>query len=488
MPVPHLGLRAEFHYLAPMLPPLPDFTAAHVLVLGDAMLDRTIDGRTERISPEAPVPVVALEDERYGPGGAGNVAAGIVALGARCTLIGARGDDPEGTRLERALEDAGVTSRLERIEGWPTTTKLRIVSRGQQLLRVDREAPLPGAAAHTLLDAALAALPGVGALLISDYDKGAIADPGPIIAAARRRGIAVIVDPKYKPLAAWRGAAVVKPNRAEFEAMGGDASSEAALTASARELLRGTEIDALMVTRGGEGLSLVAEETVLHLPAFDAEVFDVTGAGDSVAAVVAAALACGAGLQDAARIANAAGAAAVAQHGTTAVRPIDIERRLRRRRADGTVLDREHLIRAVQDARRRGERIVFTNGCFDILHAGHASYLEEAAALGDRLIVAVNDDASVGRLKGPGRPLNRLADRMHVLAALAPVDWVVDFAEDTPLALLEALRPDVLVKGGDYRLDEVVGADLVRSWGGEVVVVSHLPGASSSALIGRLDP
>ncbi len=467
---------------------LPDFSGLHVVVIGDVMLDRTVSGSTERVSPEAPVPVVAFEGERNTPGGAANVALGVAALGARCTLLGLVGEDAEADTLERLCAEAGVQVDFIRVPGVPTTLKMRMQSRGQQLLRIDREAAMPAAAAKQLADRLEARLAHADALLVSDYDKGAIATPATVLAAARQHDIPVVVDPKHKPLASWRGATVVKPNRAEFERLtmagGGPTVGLAARVAAAR---RQTGIDNLLVTLGGAGAVLAAADgAVTTLAAHDVDVFDVTGAGDSVAAVLATALAAGVELATAAALANLAGAEAVGHVGTVAVGRARLAARLRAARtAPGRIVDIDALAERVSAARARGERLVFTNGCFDLLHAGHVGYLQQAATLGDRLIVAINDDASVARLKGPGRPLNVAADRASVLAGLAAVDWVVTFAEDTPLALLERLRPDVLVKGGDYALEDVVGADLVRGWGGQVHVLRHIDSPSTSELISR---
>ncbi|HSG88982.1 MAG TPA: bifunctional D-glycero-beta-D-manno-heptose-7-phosphate kinase/D-glycero-beta-D-manno-heptose 1-phosphate adenylyltransferase HldE [Pseudomonadales bacterium] len=471
---------------------LPRFDDARVLVCGDVMLDRYLSGPVTRISPEAPVPIVRVEDEDFRPGGAANVALGVAALGARCTLAGLVGDDEAADALEARLVAAGVDCALVRVPGWRTITKLRVLSRRQQLLRLDFEVALPAEAAAdaaAALHAAVARAAATHAVVVfSDYDKGALAEPQALVAAAAAAGARVLVDPKAGPYERWRGADLLKPNLAEFEAVSGRASGEADLLARAEALRLRCGVGALLVTRGEAGMTLVrADAEPLHLPARAVEVFDVTGAGDTVMAALAAMVAAGDALDGAARIANVAAGVAVSHTGTVSVSAPELRGALQDERApDRGLLDQDQLAAAVARARRRGERIVFTNGCFDIVHAGHVAYLEQARALGDRMIVAINGDASVRRLKGPGRPVNRAEHRARVLAGLAAVDWVTVFDEDTPETLLDRLAPDVLVKGGDYRVEEVVGADLVRAQGGEVRVLDFHDALSTSAIVERL--
>ena len=467
---------------------VPRFDGHTVLVAGDVMLDRYWHGESLRISPEAPVPVVKVDAREDRPGGAANVALNVVALGAGCVLVGAIGDDEAGAQLRATLEAAGVQLDLVVVPGWSTITKLRVVSRNQQLLRLDFEAPLPPAFAQEVLARVQRWMGSVDALVLEDYDKGTLAQPAAIIDAAHAQRLRVIVDPKFKPLGEYRGADLVKPNRVEFERQVGGFADEAEFERKARDLLGEHAFGALVVTRGEAGMSIVQRDRAsVHLPARRVAVFDATGAGDTVAATLATALAAGLDVAHAAALANVAAGLAVTRAGTVAVSAPELasavsadERGLR------GVLGAAQLEVAMRAARAAGERIVFTNGCFDILHAGHVGYLDEARRLGDRLVVAVNGDASVRRLKGEGRPVNPLRERMAVLAALSAVDWVVDFDDDTPEALIARLRPDVLVKGGDYRLDEVVGAELVRAWGGEVRVLSHLENFSTTSIIERL--
>jgi D-beta-D-heptose 7-phosphate kinase/D-beta-D-heptose 1-phosphate adenosyltransferase len=471
---------------------LPRFDAARVLVCGDVMLDRYWSGEVERISPEAPVPVVHVGDEEFRPGGAANVALNVAALGAACTLVGLVGDDAAADALEARLAAAGVDCDLVRVPGWQTITKLRVTSRRQQLIRLDFEVPLAADAAATaraaLAEAVARHAPTHGAVVFSDYAKGALADPGALVRAARAGGAKVLVDPKQPPYDVWAGADLVKPNLAEFRAVAGTPADEADLLARAERLRADAGIGALLITRGEAGMTLVgADAEPVHVPARAVDVFDVTGAGDTVAATLAAVVAAGDGLERAVRLANIAASIAVSHAGTVAVSAPELRAALREEIApDRGVLERDPLAAAVASARRRGERIVFTNGCFDIVHAGHVGYLEQARALGDRLVVAINDDASVTRLKGPGRPVNRAEHRARVLAGLAAVDWVTVFDEDTPIPLLELLAPDVLVKGGDYAVSEVVGGEIVAARGGEVRVLDFHDALSTTAIVERI--
>lgn len=464
---------------------LPSLSGVRVLVVGDVMLDRYWSGSAGRVSAEAPVPVVAIEHTEERPGGAANVALNVASLGARCTLVGVVGDDDAGRSLTTRLEAAGVTCDLVVASGWSTIIKLRVLSRKQQLLRADFESPVPEAAAREAARRADKHAHTVQAMVLQDYDKGTLLEPRTLIAGAP---VPAIVDPKNKPFAAYEGADLVKPNAAELAAAGGVWADESDLVATARRLCLEARLGGAVVTRGAQGMTVVAPEGGhQHLPAMPVDVFDVTGAGDTAAAALGITRALGLPVMDCARIANAAAGLAVAKSGTAVVSGPELARALAAELHPGRgVMSAARLEDAVRLARAAGERVVFTNGCFDILHAGHVAYLEEASRLGDRLVVAVNGDESVRRLKGPGRPVNPLEQRMRVLAGLAVVDWVTTFAEDTPERLLAALAPDMLVKGGDYALDEVVGADIVRAAGGEVRVLSRVDDCSTSAIIERL--
>ncbi len=468
---------------------MPRFNRARVLVLGDIMLDRYWEGPAARISPEAPVPVVRVERITDRPGGAGNVALNIAALGSGARLGGCSGDDEMADSLEAMLAGAGVDCVLTRLPGQSTTTKLRVISRQQQLIRLDFEdTPVTGAGA--ILSARLPALlEGCDALVLSDYAKGALAEPAALIAHARARAIPVLVDPKGGDFSRYRGATLLTPNLQELEAVVGPCPTEAELVSRGHQLMADLGFDALLVTRGEHGMTLLRPgREELHLPARAREVFDVTGAGDTVIAVLAAAVAAGAELPQAAALANIAAGIVVGKLGTASVSAPELRRAMQRDQGSGRgALSLEQLQVAVADARSQGERVVFTNGCFDIIHAGHVAYLEQARKLGERLVVAVNSDDSVRRLKGRGRPINPADRRMAVLAGLEAVDWVVCFTEDTPRELLQALRPEILVKGGDYAGKEsVVGWEIVEGYGGEVRVLDFVDDVSTSAIVDRI--
>lgn len=466
-------------------------TGARVLVMGDVMLDRFIDGTVERVSPEGPVPVLRVARERTALGGAGNVLRNLGALGAAGVLLAAVGDDPAGREVEGlAAEQGAAGSRILSVPGRATTVKQRYLAAGRQLLRADRETTdaLPEDAARALLEAARAALSRVGAVVISDYGKGTLpADSlAAVIEAARAAGLPVVVDPKGGDYARYRGASLVTPNRAELEAASGlGAVGDRAVEAACRALIERCGLDGVLATRSEEGMTLVERDgAVRHLRAEAREVFDVTGAGDTVAALLGAALAAGMAPPDAARLANAAAGVVVGRLGTAVVRRDELRRALIAPGAKVVSLDT--LLDVVAAWRQAGLVVGFTNGCFDLLHPGHLALLRQARAACDRLVVGLNGNNSARRLKGGGRPVQDEATRAAVLAALSDVDQVVVFGQDTPIELIEALRPEVLVKGADYMLDQVVGADLVQGYGGRVVLAELLPGHSTSATIERI--
>jgi D-beta-D-heptose 7-phosphate kinase / D-beta-D-heptose 1-phosphate adenosyltransferase len=464
---------------------LPDFEKARVLVVGDVMLDRYWSGPTGRISPEAPVPVVKVEHNEERPGGAANVALNVAALGAHSILLGLTGQDEAATVLADKLTSVGVESDFVRLAEFPTITKLRILSRNQQLLRLDFEEGFHGVDPSPLLTRTQTALSRVDVLILSDYGKGALSAVQQMIALARAAGIPVLVDPKGTDFEKYRGATLLTPNMSEFEAVVGKVRDEQDLVKKGLELVQRFELAALLVTRSEHGMTLIqAGEDELHLPAQAHEVFDVTGAGDTVIGTLATALAAGKSLAESCALANTAAGIVVGKLGTSTVSPIELANAVYGEHESGFgVVSEQQLKFAVDGARRRGERIVMTNGCFDILHAGHVSYLQSARKLGDRLIVAVNDDASVSRLKGPGRPVNPVDRRMAVLAGLGAVDWVVPFSEDTPRRVIAEMLPDLLVKGGDYQPHEIAGYEEVTANGGEVLVLNFEDGCSTSAII-----
>jgi len=464
---------------------LPEFSHACVLIVGDVMLDRYWHGGTSRISPEAPVPVVHVNHEEDRPGGAGNVALNLVALGAQSTLLAATGDDAAADTLETRLTAAGVKCHFQRVPGVPTVIKLRVISRHQQLIRLDFEGGFAGFK-HDLLKAQVVQqLPGVGAMVLSDYGKGALAASVELIALARAAGVPVIVDPKSRDFSIYRGATLITPNQAEFEAAVGHCPDERTLVERALALIDRHDLLALLITRGEQGMTLVRPaEPEINLPAQAREVYDVTGAGDTVVATLAAALAAGEPLPSAVALANLAAGIVVGKLGTAVVGIAELQQATQGGwRLERGQMNETRLLAAAKTAGAAGQRIVMTNGCFDVLHAGHVRYLEQARALGDRLIVAVNDDDSVRRLRGNGRPINPVERRMAVLAALSAVDWVVPFAEDTPERLICAVRPHVLVKGGDCRPDQVAGRGCIESTGGRVAILPFLDGCSSTATI-----
>lgn len=465
----------------------PPFDRAPVLVVGDVMLDRYWYGSTSRISPEAPVPIIKVTRTEDRPGGAANVALNIAALGAPAYLVGVTGADEAAAALAEQLHSVGVRTEFQQAAGQPTIVKLRAMSRQQQLLRMDFEECF-----NTDTAALLATVEGlldkVKVLVLSDYGKGSLQNHQQLIQAAKAKGVAVLADPKGQDFSIYRGATLLTPNLAEFEAVAGECADEQALIERGVQMLMDLQLEALLITRGEQGMTLIrAEQPVIHLPAQAREVFDVTGAGDTVISTLATALAAGEGMPEAMHLANLAAGVVVGKLGTAAISAPELRRVLQGELASGRgVLGLQQLQAAVADAKAQGERVVFTNGCFDILHAGHVSYLEQAREQGDRLIVAVNGDASVTRLKGPGRPINTVERRMAVLAGLGAVDWVVSFAEDTPEGLLRVLQPDVLVKGGDYGVEQVVGADIVYGYGGEVRVLGLVENSSTTAIVEKI--
>ena len=459
-----------------------------VMVVGDVMLDRHVHGHVRRISPEAPVPVVSLVGEMHTPGGAGNVAATLAGLGSPVTLAGLVGADVEGEQLVDALRAKGVVRlALHPGPGLQTISKTRILSEGQQqLLRLDRDGDRAAfaAAAEELLEHILPLVDAQAAVVLADYEKGVItpAVARAIIDRCRQRGIPCVVDPKKADFAAYARATVVTPNLLEAErAAGRPLPEDESVARAAEEIRTALGLDALLITRGPEGMTLSTPEGITHIPAQIRDVADVTGAGDTVVAVLAACLGSGWGLAEACRLANVAAGIAVSHPGTYVVHSDELA--MAWRGLSRKVLSRESAGRRLADARRRGRKIVFTNGCFDILHAGHVACLEGAKRLGDLLVIGLNSDTSVRGLKGDARPVIGQENRASLLAALACVDVVVIFDEPTPEELIQQIDPDVLVKGGDYTVDQIAGADFVRSRGGQVVALPLVPGLSSTAIL-----
>lgn len=462
---------------------LPDFSTASVLVIGDVMLDRYWFGDTSRISPEAPVPIVKINGTDNRPGGAGNVALNIAALGAKTMLLGITGNDEAATILSEQLSAASVTHDLCKLDTISTIIKLRVISRHQQLLRMDFEEKLISAHNDLLQERYKQHLSKTNLVILSDYKKGTLSDPQSLIQLARAANVPILVDPKGNDFSVYQHANIITPNFKEFEAVVGHCQNEEDIINKGRALLTQYHIDTLLVTRGEEGMTLIQQQQVLHFPAYAREVLDVTGAGDTVISMLGTAVAANMDLPEATALANLAASIAVGKLGAAIVSTPELQVALTGKTsfANG-IVNEEQLVRAVKEARTQGKKIVFTNGCFDVLHAGHVTCLQMAKQLGDYLIVAVNTDESIQSLKGPHRPINNLEHRMTVLAGLEGVDWIVPFADETPERLLRMIKPDILAKGGEYRVDQVVGADIVRAYGGEIRIIGDKIDSSSSII------
>ncbi|MBU0744402.1 MAG: bifunctional D-glycero-beta-D-manno-heptose-7-phosphate kinase/D-glycero-beta-D-manno-heptose 1-phosphate adenylyltransferase HldE [Gammaproteobacteria bacterium] len=467
---------------------IPAFEKAKVLVVGDVMLDRYWRGDVSRISPEAPIPVVHVQNIEERVGGAGNVAFNINALGGKASLLGLVGNDHVAETIEKGLDHEGIAHCLVRVPDATTICKLRVIGQSQQLIRLDFEKHFGDWGDESFFNAYITRLTDSNLVILSDYGKGTLQHSTKLIELARKMQKPVLVDPKSKDFSIYRGATVIKPNMAEFEAVVGHCRDEAEIESKARQLLQQYNFEAILITRGAHGMSLVCKDKpVIHLPTKAREVYDVTGAGDTVIAALGAAMAAGEELHDAMLIANIAAGEVVKKLGTSTISISELRRAMQHQQNPWAgVVDEEHLLQQVKDARAHGEKIVVTNGCFDILHSGHVIYLEKAKALGQRLIVIVNDDASVSRLKGPKRPINKVQDRMLVLAALGSVDWVALFSEDTPERLIKLINPDILVKGGDYKVHEIAGSDHVLSQGNEVVIIPFEDGFSTTLMLDRI--
>lgn len=464
------------------------FQQAKVLVLGDVMLDRYWFGATNRISPEAPVPVVRVQGNEERAGGAANVAMNIASLNVPVELLGLTGKDEAGIALSHLLQQHKIQCNFVQLETHPTITKLRILSRHQQLLRLDFEEDFHQVTSEQLLEKLKSAVKNYGVLVLSDYGKGTLNQVQAMIQVARAANIPVLIDPKGTDFERYRGATLLTPNMSEFEAVVGHCNSEEDIVEKGLNLISTLELTALLVTRSEKGMTLLRPGQVpFHLPTEAREVFDVTGAGDTVISVLATALADGRSFEEACYLANVAAGIVVGKLGTSTVSTVELENAINGRSENGFgIMTEDALKSAVKLAKDRGEKIVMTNGCFDILHPGHVSYLEHARKLGDRLIVAVNSDDSVKRLKGESRPINSLQARMSVLAGLSSVDWLVAFAEDTPQRLIGEILPDLLVKGGDYQPEDIAGSQEVWANGGEVKVLNFEDGYSTSNVIKKI--
>jgi D-beta-D-heptose 7-phosphate kinase/D-beta-D-heptose 1-phosphate adenosyltransferase len=483
----------EYSALAAVVDALP---GARVLCVGDVMLDRFVYGQVERISPEAPIPILRVERERSMLGGAGNVVRNLAVLGAETCFVSVIGDDPAGRDVTRLVAaEPGVEPHLLTQRDRGTTIKLRYVAGAQQLLRADSEtiAAISSALETQIVQRAIDDLDRAAVVVLSDYGKGVLTREATrrIIEAARARGRIVLVDPKGSDYGRYRGANLLKPNRRELaEAARMPVDSDEAIVAAARHLIKTCDVKEILVTRSQDGMTLIgASGEPRHLPARAREVFDVSGAGDTVIATLAAALAIGQDTLAAARLANAAAGIVVGKIGTAVAERQEIQAALHSRdlmTGEAKTVTLAQAQDRVAAWRAKGLKIGFTNGCFDLLHPGHVSLLTQARAACDRLIVGLNADASVKRLKGATRPVQSEAARAVVLGSLASVDLVVLFAEDTPLELIRALKPDVLVKGADYTIETVVGADVVQSYGGRVLLADLMAGHSTTATLKKI--
>jgi D-beta-D-heptose 7-phosphate kinase / D-beta-D-heptose 1-phosphate adenosyltransferase len=473
-----------------------NFHAARVLVIGDVILDRYIAGAVHRLSPEAPIPVLRPATNRCTLGGAANVALNIATLGGQAILIGVIGNDPAGQEIGRLVEATpNIVSTLVPIAGRPTTSKTRFMTGSHQLLRLDEEItdPLDHGAQALVLRAIEDSLDAADIVVLSDYAKGVLCDGllDAVLSLAKARGKRVIADPKRPDFAAYRGATVLTPNEHEVRVatrIQADQDSEA--VRAGRAALDSTGGEAVLVTRSAKGLTLVCRDAeALHLPTRAREVADVSGAGDTLVAALAVALGAGAPLPEAAMLANATAGISVGKQGTATVSRQELLDALHLDdlvATDRKVVSLEEALDKVAEWHRAGLKVGFANGCFDLIHPGHVRLLSEARAACDRLIVALNTDASVKRLKGPSRPLQNEMARATVMASMSPVDLVMLFDEDTPMEMIEVLRPDVLVKGSDYTVDQVVGGDRVQGWGGKVLLVTLREGHSTTGTIRRM--
>ena len=472
---------------------LERFRELRIVVVGDVMLDEYFLGSVERASPEAPVPVVKMGAESRGLGGAANVASVAAALGAGVELLGIVGDDAAGDRFLAECAEVGIEAQnVVKVAGRPTTRKLRILAQHQQVVRLDWEdsRPLDESVGRALVEQLRASEPA-DAIVISDYSKGLLSPTvlEGLIAVGRRWGVPILVDPKSSDLARYQGATVLKPNVHELEAVIGRRlrdDLETDLCEVSDSLLETADVDTLIVTLGEKGMGVFSRQAEpFFVPTSVREVFDVSGAGDTVIAALALGLAAGASLRDAVHLANEAAGIAVGKSGVAVVEPKELASRFAPGGAD-KILSREELVHRVAWWRMQDQKVVLTNGCFDLLHVGHVHLLREASKQGDVLIVAINSDDSVRRLKGGNRPLIAADERAALLAALNSVEAVVVFDEDTPRELLEEVRPDVLVKGGDYREEQVVGRRMIADWGGSVVLIPLVPDRSTSGLVDRI--
>lgn len=462
------------------------YSSQNILVVGDLMLDSYWQGLIERISPEAPVPIVHVEDKTMRIGGAGNVAVNISSLGAKVSLMSVVGKDEAAQHLADLLDKTDVNNHCIQSDKLSTTIKLRVLSQHQQLIRLDFESTTHSVQYSDVSESYVRLLKDSDIVVLSDYGKGMLADAASFIQQANTKNIKVLVDPKHKDFSRYKGAYLITPNKKEFEAAVGAFQSQEEMVQKARMTINECDLGGMLVTQGEKGMTLIVRnEEAVHFPARAQEVFDVTGAGDTVIASLATGLSAGLSVQDAVHLSSIAAAIVVGRVGTASVTLEEVraaEHSAGSIDLSSKVLNQQDVEKVVRQARVQHKKVVMTNGCFDLMHAGHVRYLEQAARLGDILIVAVNSDASVQKLKGKDRPINQLEDRMTVLAGLASVSLVVPFEEETPEQLICRIKPDILVKGSDYQKHQIAGAQCA----GEVHLVSLVDGKSTTNMVEKI--
>lgn len=471
-----------------------DFSQSKVLIVGDVMLDQYWSGKAGRISPEAPVPVVKVAEEDMRAGGAANVALNVAALGAQACLLGVLGKTENGSMDSHGQQLADLMDKSGVVADWTlsdsgTICKLRVLSHHQQLIRMDFEEPVPEAPALELVELVKKHIQDYDVLVVSDYAKGALQFVEQMIAVANEYSVPVLIDPKGSDFSRYKNATLIKPNQSEFEAIVGSAPDEQTVINKAEKLIDDLNLQALLVTRSEHGMALaVKDEKPYLLQSKAQEVYDVTGAGDTVMAALATGFASGLSWPNSVHLANQAASVVVRKVGTSTVSKAELDEAIKAdmRHQGYVAMNEDEVLELVRIAQKNGEKVVFTNGCFDLLHSGHVRYLNEAAKLGERLIIAVNSDESVQQLKGPTRPVVGIEGRMELLSALSCVDWVVAFNEETPERLICKLTPDILVKGGDYKPEEIAGAQCVWDAGGQVEVLSFWDGYSTTNLVEKI--
>ncbi|MBP5244508.1 MAG: bifunctional D-glycero-beta-D-manno-heptose-7-phosphate kinase/D-glycero-beta-D-manno-heptose 1-phosphate adenylyltransferase HldE [Succinivibrio sp.] len=458
-----------------------------VTVVGDVMLDSYWKGPSNRISPEAPVPVVRVTDREERAGGAANVAINIASLGAPCNLVGIVGEDKNAEILEKIVRSHSIKTDFVLTKDHPTITKLRVLSRNQQLLRLDFEDSFSNLDEDMILKSFKESVKNSKVVIFSDYGKGSLASVSKMIEITSSLGIMSLIDPKGTDFEKYRGATLLTPNMSEFEAVVGKVANDDDLEQKALALINKLDLKMLLVTRSEDGMSLIRPGMkAVHLPTYAREVYDVTGAGDTVIGTLGTCLASGMDIVTSCEYANSAAGIVVGKIGTSTVSPQELENALGKKTESHGVLSEDEFYKVVRELQSHGEKVVMTNGCFDIIHPGHVTYLKQAKALGNKLIVAVNSDDSVKRLKGDSRPINSLEDRIAVLSGLSSVDYVVSFSEDTPQKLISRILPDILVKGGDYKVEEIAGHKEVIANGGKVVIIPFVEGKSTTRIVNKI--